>query len=219
MNKQILTAITMIFCATAQANIKSPGLTSNYDSVLQANINDLNLSDTGITKKQLRGAWAHYLIPSKVPINLDSIKVPVHKRFVNTSHYFSDTSRGSYELDSYVLKEQLTRLLSQKNIICEYKASLSSYYGNKHFDNLDEIKNEYFKFATDTKSNARSFIDQDNLQGYVRDKNDYNSGLIHVLVKHKVLSLTISDCTKATSKEQIIKDLTEWGKLLIEANQ
>jgi len=41
MNKQILTTLTMLFCVTAQANTQHPGLTSNYDSVLKANIDDL----------------------------------------------------------------------------------------------------------------------------------------------------------------------------------
>jgi len=220
MNKFALTVLTMLFCATAQSSAQYPGLTHNYDSVLHTNADDVLDSHTdGTLIGQLRNAWPHYLIPSRAPINLGSFKIPVHKKFVNASHYFSDTPRKSYELDLFILKDRLTRLLSQKNTTCEYKVSLDSYYGNKHFDNLNEIKNDYLKYASDTKSNARSFIDQGKLQGYIRDKNGYNSGLVHVLLKGRVLSLSASDCTKTVSKEQIIKDLTEWAELLIKANK
>jgi hypothetical protein len=225
MDKFALTVLTMLFCATAQSNTQHPGLTSNYDNVLQANIDDLNLSDTGITKKQLRGLWPHYLSPSRTLIDLGNIKTPVHTRFVNAGHYFSDQliygkdSKSIYELDVYVAKDQLTRIISQNLIVCEYKINLDSYYGNKHFDNLDKIKNDYLDYASDTGANARSFIDQEYLQGYVSDKDGYNDGLMHVLIKGRVLSLLASDCTKMVSKDQIIKDLTEWAELLIDANK
>ena len=104
---RLLAALTMLFCATAQSNTQHPGLTSNYDNVLQANIDDLNLSDTGITKKQLRGLWPHYLSPSRTLIDLGNIKTPVHTRFVNAGHYFSDQliygkdSKSIYGLDVY----------------------------------------------------------------------------------------------------------------------
>ncbi len=225
MNKFALTVLTMLFCATAQSNTQHPGLTSNYDNVLQANIDDLNLSYTGVTKKQLRGVWPHYLSPSRALIDLSNIKTPAHKRFDNAGHYFSDQliygkdSKSIYGLDVYIVKDQLTRIISQNFMVCEYKINLDSYYGNKHFDNLDKIKNDYLDYASDTGANARSFIDQEYLQGYVSDKDGYNDGLMHVLIKGRVLSLLASDCTKMVSKDQIIKDLTEWAELLIDANK
>jgi len=225
MNKQILTALIMLFCATAQSNTQYLELTHNYDSVWRADIDDLGISNTGITKKQLRGVWPHYLSPSRALIDLSNIKTPAHKRFDNAGHYFSDQliygkdSKSIYGLDVYIVKDQLTRIISQNFMVCEYKINLDSYYGNKHFDNLDKIKNDYLDYASDTGANARSFIDQEYLQGYVSDKDGYNDGLMHVLIKGRVLSLLASDCTKMVSKEQIIKDLTEWGELLIKANQ
>lgn len=215
----------MLFCATAQADIQYPSLTSNYDSVLKANINDLNLPDTGITKNQLRGVWSHYLTPSKVLIDLDNINLPVHDRFVDASNHFSDKliygedKKAIYDIAIYIPKSQLTRILSQKHMICEYNIGLGSTYGNEHYDNLDEIKDDYFKYASDVGFNAISFINQEDMQGYFKDHNGFKGGLVHVLVKNKVLSLTASDCTKTVSKEQIIKDLTEWGELLIKANK
>lgn len=224
-NKYLITVLTILAFTSAQSSTQYPDLTHNYDNVLQANINDLNLFDTGVTKKQLRGAWPHYLSPSRTLIDLSNIKTPMHTRFVNAGHYFSDQliygkdSKSIYELDVYIAKDQLTRIISQNFMVCEYKINLDSYYGNKHFENLDKIKNDYLDYASDTGANARSFIDQEYLQGYVSDKDGYNDGLMNVLIKGRVLSLLASDCTKMVSKEQIIKDLTEWGELLIKSNK
>ena len=224
-NKQLLTALTILACTSVQSSTQYPDLTHNYDSVWQADIDDLGISNIGITKKQLRGVWPHYLSPSRALIDLSNIKTQVHTRFVNAGHYFSDQliygkdSKSIYGLDVYIAKDQLTRIISQNFMVCEYKINLDSYYGNKHFDNLDKIKNDYLDYASNTGANARSFIDQEYLQGYVSDKDGYNDGLMHVLIKGRVLSLLASDCTKMVSKDQIIKDLTEWSELLIEANQ
>ena len=223
-NKLSLIALTMLTCTSVQSSTQYPGLTNNYDSVLKANIDDLNLSDTGITKKQLRGVWSHYLAPSRVLIDLDNIKLPVHKRFVDASHHFSDEliygedEKAIYDIAAYIPKSQITRILSQKHMICEYQVSLSSNYGNKHLDNLNEIKDDYFRYAADTGFDARSFIDQDDMQGYFREYNGFKGGLVHVLIKGRILSLSVSDYTKTISEDQIIKDLTEWGELLIESN-
>ena len=215
----------MLTCTSVQSSTQYPGLTKNYDSVLEANIDDLNLSDTGITKSQLKGIWPHYLVPFRMLINLDNIKLPVHNRFVDASHHFSDKliyeedEKAIYDIAIYIPKSQLTRILSQKHMICEYKMNLGSNYGDEHYDNLNKIKGEYFRYASDVGFDAISFIDQEDIQGYFKDHNGFKGGLVHVLVKNKILSLTASDCTKTVSKEQIIKDLTEWGELLIKANQ
>ena len=224
-NKPLLTILAILTCTCVQSSTQYPGLTNNYDSVLKANINDLNLSDTGITKNQLKGFWSHYLSPSRVLIDLDNIKLPTHNRFVDASNHFSDKliygedEKAIYDIAIHIPKSQLTRILSQKHMICEYNMSLGSTYGNEHYDNLDEIKNDYFKYASDVGFNAISFIDQEDMQGYFKEYSGFKGGLVHVLVKNKVLSLTASDCTKTVSKEQIIKDLTEWGELLIKANK
>ena len=65
---------------------------------------------------------------------------------------------------------------------------------------------------------VNSFVDEDNLLGIIKSKNGYNSGTIRVLIKGRVIVLSLFDCYKNQGKDQIIKDLTEWGKLLIKAN-
>jgi hypothetical protein len=40
-----------------------------------------------------------------------------------------------------------------------------------------------------------------------------------VLIKGRILTLSIFDCPQTEGKEQIIKDLTEWAELLIKANK
>jgi len=223
-NKILLTVLTLLAYTYVQATFQYPGLTNNYDNVLKANIDDLRTSNTGITKKQLKGLWPHYLMPSRALIDLSNIKIPVHKRFVDASHYFSEQliygedGKSTYKLDTYLVKDQLARTLSQKHMICEYKINLESHYGNKYFKSLNEIKNDYLNYASDIGFDTRSFIDQDDMQGYFKEQNGFKGGLVHVLVKNRALSLSISDCTKMISEAQIIKDLTEWGELLIESN-
>ena len=66
---------------------------------------------------------------------------------------------------------------------------------------------------------ADVFIDKYNLLGITKLKKGYDSGSIRVLIKGRILTLSIFDCPQTESKEQIIKDLTEWAELLIKANK
>ena len=90
MNKQILTVLTMLFCATAQADIQYPVLTDNYDSVLKANINDLryefNKSDDYEIKWFKRATAV-----DKKPISLSNINKPVLTGFVKASDYLDES--------------------------------------------------------------------------------------------------------------------------------
>ena len=66
---------------------------------------------------------------------------------------------------------------------------------------------------------ADVFIDKYNLLGITKLKKGYDSGSIRVLIKGRILTLSIFDCPQTEGKEQIIKDLTEWAELLIKANK
>ena len=227
--KYLLTALTILISTSTQSVDQYTSLTQNFDNVLQADIDELrnayNDKQNSFYTKHLKNIWLDYVTDDSGPVSLNSIKHPTHKRFVNASHYLSEqliygkNSKKEYELATYILKDQLTKILSQNNMICEYRLNLDSYYGKKYFRNLQKIKDDYLDYASDTGFNAKSFIDQDHLQGYIENKKGRNGGLIHVLIKGRVVSLLASDCTKTVSKEQIIKDLTEWAELLINANK
>jgi hypothetical protein len=66
---------------------------------------------------------------------------------------------------------------------------------------------------------ADVFIDKYNLLGITKLQKGYDSGSIRVLIKGRILTLSIFDCPQTEGKEQIIKDLTEWAELLIKANK
>ena len=225
-NKALVTILTVLLSTVVYSTTKYPGLTHNYDSVLQANINDvINSHNSNTIIKHLRSVRPNHLVTPILPINLNNIKLPVHKRFTDASLHFSEQiiygkgSKQTYELSIYILKDQLNRLIDQNHLICEYKMELGSNYGNKYYLTLNKKKKDYLNYASDTGFKASSFIDQDFIQGYIKEQSEFNGGLVHVLIKNRVLSLIASDCTKTVSKEQIMKDLTEWGELLIEANK
>jgi hypothetical protein len=66
---------------------------------------------------------------------------------------------------------------------------------------------------------ADVFVDKYNLLGITKLQKGYDSGSIRVLIKGRILTLSIFDCPQTEGKEQIIKDLTEWAELLIKANK
>jgi len=119
----------------------------------------------------------------------------------------------------YILKDRLEKIKIRNSLGCEYKLKLKNDYdGDQYYSSLKGLKNPYIKFMIGKGYAVNSFVDEDNLLGIIKSKNGYNSGTIRVLIKGRVIVLSLFDCYKNQGKDQIIKDLTEWGKLLIKAN-
>ena len=218
-----------LFCISAQAIGEYPKLTYNHDSIWKANIDDLRKDfmfiDDDLYSMYLKDTGQAYSSIGKHPINFESIKKPVLGRFVKASDYFDmDVVNKFAPKDDantifYILKDRLEKIKIRNSLGCEYKLKLKNDYdGDQYYSSLKGLKNPYIKFMIGKGYAVNSFVDEDNLLGIIKSKNGYNSGTIRVLIKGRVIVLSLFDCYKNQGKDQIIKDLTEWGKLLIKAN-
>jgi len=115
MNKQILTVLTMLFCATAQADIQHPVLTDNYDSVLKANINDLRYEFNKSDDYEIEW-FKRATAVDKKPISLSDINKPVLTGFVKASDYLDESVISKFALKTdldgiiYVLKDRIGKI-------------------------------------------------------------------------------------------------------------
>jgi hypothetical protein len=228
-NKYFLIILIALLCAPAQATDQYPESTHNYDSVWRTNIDDLRKDfmfiDDDLYSMYLKDTGQAYSSIGKHPINFESIKKPVLGRFVKASDYFDmDVVNKFAPKDDantifYILKDRLEKIKIRNSLGCEYKLKLKNDYdGDQYYSSLKGLKNPYIKFMIGKGYAVNSFVDEDNLLGIIKSKNGYNSGTIRVLIKGRVIVLSLFDCYKNQGKDQIIKDLTEWGKLLIKAN-
>lgn len=218
-----------LFCISAQAIGEYPKLTYNHDSIWKANIDDLRKDfmfiDDDLHSMYLKDTGQVYSSTGKDPINFESIKKPVLKRFIKASDYFDINIINKFEpkanVDAiiYILKNRLEKIKFKNNLSCEYKLKLKADHdGDQYYSSLKGLKDPYIKFMIGKGYLVNSFVDNDNLLGIIKSKNGYNSGTIRLLIKGRIIVLSLFDCYKNQGKDQIIKDLTEWGKLLIKAN-
>ncbi len=225
-NKYFLIILTVLLCAPVQAINQYPESTHN---VWRANIDDLRkdfmIIDDDLYSMYLKDTGQTYSSIGKHPINFKSIKKPILGRFVKASDYFNmDIVNKFAPKDDantivYILKDRLEKIKIRNSLGCEYKLKLKNdYNGDQYYSSLKGLKDLYIKFMIGKGYAVNSFVDKDNLLGIIKSKNGYNSGTIRVLIKGRILALSLFDCYKNQGKGQIIKDLTEWGKLLIKAN-
>jgi len=227
--KHLLTTLMVLAFVPVQSATQYPDLNHNYESIWRANINDLNKDFTYIAddpySMYLKDTGQVYSSTGKKHIDFKNIKKPVLDRFVKASdHLDMDivnkfTPKDDANTIVYILKDRLEKIKIKNNLYCEYKLKLKNDYdGDQYYLSLKGMKDPYIKFMINKGYTVSSFIDKDNLLGVIKSKNGYNSGTIRVLIKGRILALSLFDCYKNQGKEQIIKDLTEWGKLLIKAN-
>ena len=113
----------------------------------------------------------------------------------------------------------MEKIKFKNNLSCEYKLKLKADHdGDQYYPSLKGLKDPYIKFMIGKGYLVNSFVDNDNLLGIIKSKNGYNSGTIRLLIKGRIIVLSLFDCYKNQGKDQIIKDLTEWAELLIKAN-
>jgi len=228
-NKYFLIILTVLLCAPVQAINQYPESTHNYDSVWQANIDDLRkdfmIIDDDPYSMYLKDTGRAYSPIVKDPINFKSIKKPVLGRFVKASDYFDMdivnkfSSKNDANTIIYILKNRLEKIKTKNSLSCEYKLKLKTDHdGDQYYSSLKGLKDPYIKFMIGKGYIVSSFVDKDILLGFVKSKNGYNSGTIRVLIKGRIIVLSLFDCYKDQGKGQIIKDLTEWGELLIKVN-
>ena len=129
MNKQILTVLTMLFCATAQADIQHPVLTDNYDSVLKANINDLRYEFNKSDDYEIEWFKKATAVDKK-PISLSEINKPVLTGFVKASDYLDESVISKFALKTdldgiiYVLKDWISISAQSQQAASEYNKKI-----------------------------------------------------------------------------------------------
>ena len=236
MNKFALTVLGMLFCATAQSNTQHPGLTSNYDSVLQADINELRSSympnKDVFPVDWMKGVKPDFLASDKTPISFNNIKMPVFDKFIRADKHldmeliYKTTYKIRDDEIIYILKDRVDHIKSTSRIVCEYSFRVwPDSPGNFYYESLKSSKEIIAKKISTSGFNAEPFVVQKNMLGFftyndVDDDDDAAGGLNKVLIDGRVVSLSIATiCNNSRDKDQVIKDLTEWGELLIEANK
>ena len=232
MNKFALTVLGMLFCATAQSNTQHPGLTSNYDNVLQADISELRNSYT--SKKDvflvdwMKGIKPNFLTADKMPISFNNIKMPVFDKFIRADKHldmeliYKTTYKIRDDEIIYILKDRVDHIKSTSRIVCEYSFRVwPDSPGNLYYESLKSSKENIAKKILTSGFNAKPFVVKKNMLGFFTyDADDTTGGLNKVLIDGRVVSLSITTiCSNSRDKGQVIKDLTEWGELLIEANK
>lgn len=228
-NKNFLIALATLLCISAQAVDKYPELTDNLDNIWRADIEELRnhfkyVKDDPFARYEI-GKNLIYTPKKKIPASMDSIKKPAISRFVKMTDSIDADLINEFvpkikaDTTYYILKNRVNAIRDRKSIACEYVLRIIPYSEDNIYQNsIKKLKDFYLEYTSNNGFNVRLFLDRDNLQGFVKDKNGYDSGSIKVIIKGRVLSLSLFDCRKDQGKEQIIKDLTEWGELLIKAN-
>ena len=233
MNKFALTVLTMLFCTTAQSNTQHPGLTSNYDNVLQTDISELRNSYTP-NKDVFHVGWKkginpNFLTADKMPISFNNIKMPVFNKFIRADQHLDMELiyKSTYKIRDdeiiYILKDRVDHIKSTSSLLCEYSFRVwPDSPGNFYYESLKSSKEIIAKKISTSGFNAEPFVVQKNMLGFFtyNAADDAAGGLNKVLIDGRVISLSITTiCNNSRDKSQVIKDLTEWGELLIEANQ
>jgi len=230
MNKLILTTLTMLFCAEAQSSTRHPESSANLDDAWRVNLNKLHDSYTNELSaplvERLKDLVPSYITADRVPASFKGIKKPALNKFVRADKYFNEDLiyKSTYKIRDneiiYILKNRVDEIRSRGSLACEYKVQLWSddNNDNSYHDNLLPAKEFIAKKLSLTGETVETFIESKTQLGFSIAGNE-SGGMSKLLINGRAVSLTVINCNNTQSKDQIIKDLTEWAELLIKANK
>jgi len=174
----------------------------------------------------MKGIKSNILAADKTPINFNDIKKPVHSKFVRADKYFNKELiyKSVYKIRDneiiYILKDRVEVIRSKGSLSCEYKIQLwpDDNKDDKYYNNILPSKGFIIEKLTLTGGTVEAFIESEKLLG-LSITGDTSGGMSKVLIDGRAASYTAIDCNNSRGKNQMIKDLTEWAELLIEANK
>ena len=165
------------------------------------------------------------------PATFKDIKKPVLEGYILATDYLSEeqvvetSDIHDPEAIVYILKSEAPKMKERGYLWCTKQITLRSndlegYIKNLVPDDMKEsIKDYNVRTLTELGySNIETFVDQPNILGFTKVKNEYHSGALVIAIRGRVLDLYTFSCNKE-SQEQLSQDLTEWAELLVNANK
>lgn len=222
--------ICLFFILTPFGHVNAVStINNNFDHISTKEISVDNKNSENISINNFKDRLSKTLQQPKIPSPINEIKITAPKGYVDLFQEANVEGNIKKILDLhapyistkyFIPKNQVHRINSDGTLgWCLHTIKVWPYPDNRFYINdLKDIKDAYIKRMNQQSIEVETFVNQDNMLGFIRQNKGQIDGNINVVIKGRVLMVFIDNLCAKSDKDKVKEELINFANHLIFSN-
>ena len=222
--------ICLFFILTPFCHVNAVStINNNFDHISTKEISIDNQHSENISINNFRDRLSKTLQQPKIPSPINEIKITAPKGYVDLFQEANVEGNIKKILDihapyistKYFIPENQVHRINSDGTLgwCLHTIKVWPYSDNRFYINdLKDIKDAYIKRMNQQSIEVETFVNQDNMLGFIRQNKGQIDGNINVVIKGRVLMIFIDNLCAKSDKDKVKEELINFANHLIFSN-
>ncbi|MEK9575872.1 MAG: hypothetical protein VW166_06145 [Gammaproteobacteria bacterium] len=204
-------------------------INNNFDHISTKEISIDNKHSQNISINHFKDRLSKTLQQPKIPSPINEIKITAPEGYVDLFQEANVEGNIKKILDihapyistKYFIPENQVHRINSDGTLgwCLHTIKVWPYPDNRFYINdLKDIKDAYIKRMNQQSIEVETFVNQDNMLGFIRQNKGQIDGNINVVIKGRVLMVFIDNLCAKSDKDKVKEELINFANHLIFSN-
>ncbi len=204
-------------------------INNNFDHISTKEISIDNKNSENISINHFKDRLSKTLQQPKIPSPINEIKITAPEGYVDLFQEANVEGNIKKILDihapyistKYFIPENQVHRINSDGTLgwCLHTIKVWPYPDNRFYINdLKDIKDAYIKRMNQQSIEVETFVNQDNMLGFIRQNKGQIDGNINVVIKGRVLMVFIDNLCAKSDKDKVKEELINFANHLIFSN-
>ena len=204
-------------------------INNNFDHISPKEISIDNKNSENISINNFKDRLSKTLQQPKIPSPINEIKITAPKGYVDLFQEANVEGNIKKILDihapyistKYFIPENQVHRINSDGTLgwCLHMIKVWPYPDNRFYINdLKDIKDAYIKRMNQQSIEVETFVNNENMLGFIRQNKGQIDGNINVIIKGRVLMVFIDNLCAKSSIEKVKRELINFANHLVYAN-
>jgi hypothetical protein len=204
-------------------------INNNFDHISTKEISIDNKNSENISINHFKDRLSKTLQQPKIPSPINEIKITAPEGYVDIFQEANVEGNIKKILDihapyistKYFIPENQVHRINSDGTLgwCLHTIKVWPYSDNRFYINdLKDIKDAYIKRMNQQSIEVETFVNQDNMLGFIRQNKGQIDGNINVVIKGRVLMIFIDNLCAKSDKDKVKEELINFANHLIFSN-
>jgi len=222
--------ICLFFILTPFCHVNAVStINNNFDHISTKEISIGNIHSENISINHFKERLSKTLQQPKIPSPINEIKITAPEGYVDLFQEANVEGNIKKILDihapyistKYFIPENQVHRINSDGTLgwCLHTIKVWPYSDNRFYINdLKDIKDAYIKRMNQQSIEVETFVNQDNMLGFIRQNKGQIDGNINVVIKGRVLMIFIDNLCAKSDKDKVKEELINFANHLIFSN-
>ena len=204
-------------------------INNNFDHISTKEISIDNKHSQNISINHFKDRLSKTLQQPKIPSPINEIKITAPKGYVDL---FQEANvegnikkilniHAPYISTKYFIPENQVHRINSDGTLgwCLHTIKVWPYPDNRFYINdLKDIKDAYIKRMNQQSIEVETFVNQDNMLGFIRQKKSEIDGNINIIIGGRVIMIFVDNICAKLNKKDLARELINFSNHIININ-